>query len=196
MYKNPRLGQKPARSKKRVIVFGVLAIVLLLLAGGGWILANQLSDKPKVSQSLRTTNEKGETADNTAQDNPQDKQDSPPNAPPSKEGDEPTSPTTNAPLTDPTGTFISNHRPSLSNSAAIESVCNTTRGAKCNIILTKGGVTKSLGEKATDADGAVYWSWNLQEKGITEGTWEVTAVATLNGETKSVKDPISLEVKP
>jgi hypothetical protein len=58
-------------------------------------------------------------------------------------------------------------------------------------------VTKSLGSKTTDGDGAAYWtSWKLQDVGLSEGSWSITATATLNGQSKSTTDSLSLQVSP
>ncbi len=97
----------------------------------------------------------------------------------------------------PSGDFVSNHSPNLSNSPApneISSVCTTTPGATCTITFTKDGVTKSLPQQTTDRGGSTYWDWKLQTVGLTVGTWQINAVATLNGQTKSAADAINLNV--
>lgn len=104
-----------------------------------------------------------------------------------------------ATLFTPSGQFISNHHPNLSGSPApntIASVCNTTPGAGCKIIFTMGGNTKSLPSHDADANGTAYWSWKLQDIGLTAGTWKVQAVASLNGQTKSASDAMDLVVAP
>ncbi len=106
--------------------------------------------------------------------------------------------TSRQPLTAPNGTFVSNHHPSLSgqNSNLEQSTCNTLPGASCDIEFSKDGVTKSLGLKQADSSGAVYWTWKLQDVGLTQGTWQTTARATLNGETKTAQDPLALTIQP
>lgn len=102
-------------------------------------------------------------------------------------------------LLEPTGTFVSNHRPNLSGSPAPsqeQSVCNTTPGAKCHIEFNKAAITKQLETKTADASGAVYWTWNVKDLGLTEGNWDVSAVATLDSLSKTTKDALQLEVKP
>lgn len=98
----------------------------------------------------------------------------------------------------PTGNFVSNHHPNLSGSPApntITSVCSSTPGATCVITFTKDGVTKSLGAKIIDAGGSAYWlNWNLQSIGLTTGSWNVKATASLNGQSKSASDAMPLEV--
>lgn len=102
-------------------------------------------------------------------------------------------------LRKPSGTFVSNHEPNLSGKPApnlIESVCVTTPSATCVITFTKDGVTKSLPEQTADAEGATYWTWKLQDHGLTEGDWQVQAQATLGDQEESATDPIKLKVQP
>jgi hypothetical protein len=101
------------------------------------------------------------------------------------------------PLLTPSGDFVSNHHPNLSGSPApntMTSVCNTTPGASCKIIFTKGGATKSLPDQTADPNGFTNWDWKLQDIGLTEGTWKVQAIASLNGQTKSAADAMDLVV--
>lgn len=98
----------------------------------------------------------------------------------------------------PTGNFVSNHRPNLSGSPApnsIQSSCVTTPGASCQIIFTKGSETKSLPIQKTDLGGGAYWTWNLQDVGLTEGAWKVQAKATIGAETATADDALALEVR-
>ena len=102
-------------------------------------------------------------------------------------------------LVDPSGNFVSNHRPNLSGTPApnyMQSICNTTPGAQCQIIFTKDGVAKSLTPQTADRAGAVYWSWKLQDIGLTEGVWQIQAKATLGSQSKLASDAINLEVSP
>lgn len=104
-----------------------------------------------------------------------------------------------ASLIAPTGSFVSNHHPNLGGSPAPnqeQSVCNTTPGATCNIEFTKSGVVKSLGSKITDSSGATYWTWTLQGIGLTQGSWKIVAVATLNGQTRTAEDALAIDVQP
>jgi len=102
-------------------------------------------------------------------------------------------------LTVPIGNFVSNHHPNLSGSPAPNtesSVCTTTPGASCKITFTKDGVTKSLALETTDNGGSAYWTWKLQDIGLTVGSWQVQAIALLNGQTKTASDAMSLDVSP
>jgi hypothetical protein len=105
----------------------------------------------------------------------------------------------NVTLKAPMGTFVSNHRPNLSGSPnpnEVQSICETTPGATCQIIFTKGSETKQLPVQKTDGEGAAYWTWKLQDIGLTSGTWKVQAKATLGSQTKTADDALDLEVNP
>ena len=104
-----------------------------------------------------------------------------------------------ATLVTPTGDFVSDHHPNLSGSPAPNlesSVCTTTPGASCKITFTKDGVTKALTPETTDLGGSAYWDWKLQDVGLTAGSWQIQAVATLNGQTMSATDAMNLVVAP
>jgi hypothetical protein len=101
-------------------------------------------------------------------------------------------------LLSPSGTFVSNHRPSLSGTAQQleeQSVCSSTTGARCFIRFTQGSVTKSLASQVIGGTGTTYWSWNIKDSGLTEGSWIVEAVATLDGQEKTTKDNIDLLIQ-
>lgn len=106
---------------------------------------------------------------------------------------------TNAELIAPSGNFVSNHHPDLSgtpNPNQMQSVCVTSSGATCTIVFTKGSITKQLPPQATDLEGAAYWSWKLQDIGLTAGTWKIQAQAQMNGRQKTADDALTLEVGP
>jgi hypothetical protein len=99
----------------------------------------------------------------------------------------------------PAGDFVSNHEPNLDGSPApnmLESVCVTTPGASCTISFERSGIIKTLPAQTTDAEGAAYWNWKLQDYGLTEGEWNITAKATLDDQTKTSQDSLKLNVKP
>jgi hypothetical protein len=105
-----------------------------------------------------------------------------------------------APLVPPYGSFVSNHRPSLSGSGGVpsqeQSVCTTTPGATCYIKFSQNGAVKTLSAQTTDSKGAAYWNWDVKASGFTTGSWTITAVAGLNGQTKSTTDSLDLVVNP
>lgn len=99
----------------------------------------------------------------------------------------------------PSGAFVSNHRPNLSGSPAPsseQSVCNTVPGASCYIQFTKDGLTKTLPTKVADASGSIIWAWDVKESGFVDGSWHISAVASLNGKSFSSTDSDYLEVMP
>ncbi|MDB5164317.1 MAG: hypothetical protein JWS12_935 [Candidatus Saccharibacteria bacterium] len=100
-------------------------------------------------------------------------------------------------LVTPTGNFVSNHHPNLSGSPApnsITSVCNTSPGASCKIWFTNGNVTKSLSAQVTDAGGATYWNWKLQDIGLAAGSWKISATSTMGSASQTSTDPLQLVV--
>ncbi len=99
----------------------------------------------------------------------------------------------------PYGSFVSNHHPNLSGSPAPsteQSVCTTTPGASCYIQFTQNGVVKKLASQVADSNGLTAWTWDVNQAGFTEGTWEITVVATINDQSKSAKDSMALVVGP
>ena len=107
----------------------------------------------------------------------------------------PAAPSGNGPAA-PTGPFVSNHSPGQNGSPLSEaSVCNTSPGASCYIEFINGNSTKKLPAQTTDNTGAAYWSWNINDAGLSSGTWKITAIATLNGQTSSASDSANLEVQ-
>jgi hypothetical protein len=106
-------------------------------------------------------------------------------------------PAASTPPKDPTGDFVSNYQPTLTAPRnLIASVCTTTPGAQCQISFLKDGVTKQLEPMTTDKGGSAYWTWKLQNVGLTAGSWKITATATLNGKTATANSPLQLEIKP
>ncbi len=104
---------------------------------------------------------------------------------------------TSATLTTPTGNFVSNHNPNSSDPRQLNeiSVCYTTPGAYCNIQFNSGNSTISLGEQLVGSSGSVTWNWNINNIGLYQGKWTITAVATLNGQSKKAVDQIPLTIQ-
>lgn len=90
-------------------------------------------------------------------------------------------------------TYASNHTPTSAGDTELSSF-TTTPGASCRIEFTKEGVIRSLQTKPADSNGTVVWYWKPSQVGLTAGSWKITAVATLNGQTKSSSDLILLQV--
>jgi hypothetical protein len=100
------------------------------------------------------------------------------------------------PLKAPEGSFVSNHYPGTEDSSYDEvSNCITTPGATCYIRFTNGSSTTKLPAKITNDNGVASWSWDIEKAELTKGLWKITAVATLNGQTKSTEDQTPLTVK-
>ena len=106
------------------------------------------------------------------------------------------SPGSTATLIQPYGELVSNHFPGQNGSDTKESsACNSTPGATCYIQFTNtenGKVTK-LPPQLIGNDGSTVWSWDA--KTLTQGTWQITAVADLNGQTKNITDTAKLEIQ-
>ncbi len=104
--------------------------------------------------------------------------------------------TSSSTLTAPYGTFISNHYPGQNGTLTKEqSTCNTTPGASCYIRFTQGSVTRTLPTQTTNNNGSTSWLWDIGKAGLTSGSWQVSAVATLNGKTSTTTDPVALEIQ-
>jgi len=99
------------------------------------------------------------------------------------------------PPLDPSGDFVSNHHPGGSFSTAEASTCNTSPGAVCYIEFKKGSVTKKLTAETADGKGATIWYWDVKSAGLDAGSWTVSAVATLNGQTKTSEDAMALVIQ-
>lgn len=107
-------------------------------------------------------------------------------------------PDTTAPLIAPSGTFANIYK-DVHLSDNMQSTCNTTPGATCQIIFTSGGVTRSLPLKTADGGGAVYWSWKPNDANVklSPGTWHIIARATLGSQVKTTDNgALELEITP
>lgn len=191
------------KRNKRFIIYATLCVVLLATLAGlrfthHFPFSNSSTES---SQSVTSANSetKGEsgTTPETAKPNSSTSTSSPASS--DQPGDQKATPSASATLVAPHGDFVSNHHPNLSGSPApniLSSVCSTTAGASCTITFTKDGTTKSLTAQTTDRGGSTYWSWKLSDVGLTAGSWQVTARASLNNQTLSTTDSMTLEVSP
>lgn len=196
--KNKKYQRTPVKRKSRKPLYIVL--LLLFVIAIGIYVAYRHFHHPSTTQHAGSAGQatkgqpKQSTPTTTGQSNPSTSSSN--NS--SKNTGTP-APQPTAKLLPPTGNFVSNHHVSLSNSASnnITSVCTTTPGATCKITFTNGGTVKSLPEEVTDANGSAYWNrWTLQQYGITQGSWKITAIATLGTQTQSADDQLNLEVAP
>lgn len=148
-------------------------------------------EEPSVTSASQET--KGEPSSSNGTNSTKTQSDASQNTSP---GDNKATPSSTTNLVAPAGTFVSNHRPSLSANDGQSSNCTTSAGATCQITFTKDGATKSLAAQTTDRAGTTYWSWKPQDIGLSVGTWKIQAVATLNGQTKTADDALNLEIAP
>jgi hypothetical protein len=110
---------------------------------------------------------------------------------------------TSSVLITPSGNFVSNHNPDISGNPYPNqetSVCNTTPSATCTITFTMGSVTRSLSPQVVGNTGSVSWNWTVTQdndgSGFSVGDWQITSVATLNGQSKSASDSMVMKVGP
>lgn len=190
---------RPAADKRRGHAKLLIAIALILIAAATVLVLEltnttylfhkkNLVTQPVTPNRTGGQNTKGETGQTSGDQTPAST-----DGHNTKDNDT----TQNTEFDAPTGNFVSNHSPNLSGQPApntIQSVCVTSPGATCTISFSKDGVTKSLPVQGTDKEGAAYWSWQLQDLKLTEGSWTITAKATLNGSTKTATDPNKLEI--
>ena len=186
------LMKQKNNSKSTIIIIAVVAVALIAAIAAYFVYQNNTRtaspagsrpDSKTVAKDPATAT----TSIGSSKDNVQTK-DSPVTTPPSS-----ITPQT------PVGTFVSNHRPNIGGSPApnmMDSTCTTTVGSYCKITFTKDSTTVSLPDKQTDASGNVSWSWKLQDIGLTEGTWSISAVATNGSKTASANDSMALVVGP
>lgn len=101
-------------------------------------------------------------------------------------------------ISGPLGPFVSNHNVNLSNQAELteESVCNTVAGASCYISFTNkdNGVAYDLPTQTANSSGAVYWNWNIQTANLSSGTWQIEAITSLDGQTRTTTDSQNLTI--
>lgn len=157
-------------------------IFILVIAGSFYVMLRDDNTKPttgtiKVNASTKkTANKKTEGSSNKPAENS-------------------LSSTTKGELSAPYGSLISNHRPGQNGSnLAVISQCITTPGASCRIEFSKDGVTRKLPDQKVDSSGEAFWDWRVNEAGLSKGEWQVSAIATKDGETKTTTDKILLEI--
>jgi cytoskeletal protein RodZ len=162
-----------------VLIIGAAAIVWHLHrphpASNGVIASTNPLLNNKKSQSSQSSSAQASAKDNS-----------------SSSGDQ--TPSGPAPLT-PFGNFVSNHHPGGSAPTTEASTCNTTPGATCYIEFTNGNTVKKLDAETANANGAAIWYWDIKTAGLDSGSWTITAVATLNGQTKTANDSQPLAVQ-
>jgi len=196
---NKTKNNKKNSIKSKIIVLSILFLVLaagtvavLELTNTTYFFHEKSLIVSTGDQGVNNQETKGETTPNDDEATTNDSSEKDPS--PGGNGEAPD-------LAAPQGNFVSNHYPNLSGSPApnkMQSSCTTTPGATCQIVFTNtsDGTVRSLPIQTTDQGGTAIWDWNLKDIGITEGLWNVKAVAALDGQTKTANDALNLEVKP
>jgi cytoskeletal protein RodZ len=189
------------RKKKRFLWPLIIVVIIVLVGGTLWVLHNRSVHRAQNKSGTIPTSKKNGTkkkAASTATTNnasaSQNTDAAPATSTDKSAGSVGVSATN---LVAPFGSFVSNHAPGQNGSPKTEqSVCNTTPGATCDIqFKNASGVVKTLGEQATDSNGSSYWSWNVDGATLAPGSWQVTAVVKLNGQTKTATDPTPLQIQ-
>jgi hypothetical protein len=182
---------KPYKTPLVAIILAILILTGLLV----WHAHSSRTSKVAKTASPYTKGQPAATPSVASPASPTDQNS--PNASQQSDQKSGTGAANNLPLITPSGNFVSNHTPGQNGSPNSEvSVCNTTPGALCKIVFTKDGVIKSLPEKAADSGGTVYWNnWLPKDYGLTAGSWQIQAVASLNGQTKTASDSMDLVVQ-
>jgi hypothetical protein len=202
-YTSKKNSRGTQRSSHRLL-YGVLIVVLVGIGIAAYAMTR--SSSPTIHTTLTGKASTAVPAENTKAAAPNTVVTTPTptptlNVPGGKTGSNVTSTAT---LTAPSGTFVSNHGSSnqpVDQSTQEASNCITTSGATCSIEFTNNGTTKSLSAAAAsnagkdNQNGTATWSWTPSSLGLTPGAWTVTAVATLNGQTKTTQDPTPLTVQ-
>ena len=174
----------------------IVAILALIVLGVFliWLFTPWLR-KPEIIPVSENTNNTSPTSESQSAKSPDSNSKESSNDNPSSGSTAPTSSVNTTPPASPSGSFVSNHSPSLSNSPKEQSTCVTTPGASCYIQFTNGNQVKQLPVKQTDSSGAVVWDWDINTAGLSQGTWQIEAFANLNNQTRSTKS-IPLEISP
>lgn len=185
--------------KQKIVILTAIGILLLAVVFGVVIWRTSISSKSQTSQTTASDSTKGEisttgSSSTVSSSSATSSNDESGAGVVDKNGDATVQ--TTAYVAPPTGTFVSNHHVSLSDSSqlSVQSDCTTTPGIACKITFANGSITKNLAAKTTDAGGAAYWSWNVKDLGLTVGSWQVSAIATVGSQTQTSIDATKLEI--
>jgi cytoskeletal protein RodZ len=179
------MARRIKKIPRRYIIVA-LAIVVLAIGIGSFA----FSSSNKSSPTIPSTNPIAEdNSTKIASDNPQSEPSQASNG--AKPSEQQNGPAPAAPF----GSFVSNHHPGGDTPTSEASTCNTTPGATCYIQFSSGSQTKKLDPHIADAHGSAIWYWDIKSAGLTSGSWSVTAIASLNNQTKTSSDPMALVVQ-
>jgi hypothetical protein len=190
-------SRAPAVKKKMpwVKIAIVLAILITVLAILELTNTTHILHKKKVPAIIPSTSSNSNSPAPASGRTPKTDNSSPDSTqPPSSKNTLPSGSGNNLALVAPYGDFVSNHHPGGGNPTQEVSICNTTPGANCYIKITSsssGQVTK-LSTELVGSDGSARWDWDANT--LTSGSWQVSAVASLNGQVKTSIDTALLEI--
>ncbi len=193
------------RKKKKSSKAPLFTILAAIVVAGGITTVALLHHTPKTPTTASKTSNQSATIKLTT--NSSDS-----SAPPSSNPDIPTpTPVTNVPgattppassngPTAPSGTFVSDYSATMSTQE--DSSCNTTVGATCTITFKNvaNGSTVSLSpmvagtSKDAQESSAIWSSWTPSSIGLSQGTWQVSATATLNGGSQTTTSQVTLDI--
>lgn len=180
---------------RRNLLFVVVTTVLVII---GIFLVMQSADKS--TQRIPTTSSPStsdQSSSNSVNTIPASNDKLPASTPTTSSGNSTSTNTTNKNVLTPSGSFVSNHRPSLSGSTEQrqeQSICYTSPGVSCHIEFNKDGQAKVLPTKTTDSSGYAYWTWDIKDAGFSSGAWQIKAIAGSGDQTKTATDSLALEV--
>ena len=196
MYRYPKKTNRrsKANSKKPIYLGAALLVAVAAILLGLWLHNRQLNKPMATIPSTTSVGSSAPTNNHQAGQNTTSSNSSASSS--GSNSSKGSASTSNAVLIVPWGDFVSNHRPGQNGAPTTEaSTCNTTPGASCYIRFTNGSQTRTLDTKVADGNGAIIWNWDVKSAGFSAGSWKITAIATLNGQTKSASDSLSLVVQ-
>ncbi len=171
---------------KKLSKYGIktyIAATIVLIAIGGGVLALR-SGKTPVTSDTGSSNTTSSNVRVRAKKSPKKV-----NISPSLSGI-----SSSASLTAPNRvTYASDYNPSSKNQTEVSSFL-TTPGASCWIEFFMNGSTHKLPSKIADDNGSVVWYWTPGQAELSGGVWKITAIASLDQESKSLADVNTLQI--
>lgn len=203
---------KKAHKNKKLLI-SLAFLVVIGGAVGGYALVSKNASKPSIKSVPKAANSSNPNSQSNknnnapAYPNPYVTNPTPTTKVPAG-GTESNTSASGSALVAPFGQFVSNYGPvsysANDGSNQEESICQTTIGATCSIEFLQGQTTEALKPVVVKSEngsqnGVASWSWTPNQVGtgggLTPGEWEVEAVATLNGTTKTTISNIKLNIQ-
>lgn len=176
-------------NKIRVLLSALIAILIIALVA--WVLRDRAPKSGVIPSSSPQPPSGSASPDQST--NPNSPRVAPSQYSPKSTTTGPGVQTSTTDLVAPYGSFVSNHHPVSSDQEI--SACSTSPGAICYIQFTSGSITKKLEPQQAASDGSTSWLWKVSDAGLTQGSWRISAVASLSGQARTTNDQISLEVQ-